>query len=91
MQHIDALKIGIEGSEYTAIPDILSSGMTFGHLLLELHYRGDNKVELGQAPDLLERVDEDGYRLFNRTPVGRGFCFVHQTILGCSQPLQGII
>ncbi len=81
VQHIDILKIDIEGSEYSAVPDLLASGLVFGQFLLELHYKYGNKAELGHARDLLKLVDDRGYRLFNRTPVGREFCFIHESAM----------
>jgi len=47
-QHIDVLKMDIEGSEYQVIPDILDSGMPIGQILVEFHHRmidgGDAKT-----------------------------------------------
>jgi FkbM family methyltransferase len=79
VKHIDVLKIDIEGSEYDAVPDLLSSGMIFGQFCLELHYV--SKAEINKGRDLLQLVKSKGYQLFDRTPVGKEFCFVHQSVL----------
>ncbi|SEQ19126.1 FkbM family methyltransferase [Neolewinella agarilytica] len=62
-QHIDVLKMDIEGSEYQVIPEILGSGVTVGQLLLEFHHR---MVEGGEAKTrkTMDLLRKQGYLPF---------------------------
>ena len=76
---IDVLKIDIEGGEYTAIPDVLASGVGVGQLLLELHYDASSQ-QIGRAADLVQKVRDAGFRLFCRSAVGRELSFIHKSL-----------
>lgn len=61
--HIDALKIDIEGSEYDVIDSILSTPVQIDQILLELHERffSDGK---SRTTKLLSSLKDKGYGLF---------------------------
>ncbi|MCD8540412.1 MAG: FkbM family methyltransferase [Leadbetterella sp.] len=62
-QHIDVLKMDIEGSEYLVIDDILNAGIPIKQLLLETHERffSDGR-EKGKK--FFRSLYEHGYRIF---------------------------
>ncbi len=73
---IDILKMDIEGGEYTAIPDVLASGVPIRQLLLELHF-DQTRTRLERAADLVEQARSAGFSLFARSAVGKELSFVY--------------
>lgn len=68
--HIDLLKLDIEGGEYEVLPDILASGVPIGQILVEFH---DNygTTSLRDTRKALAGLHAGGYRIFH---IGRGNC-----------------
>ena len=62
--HIDVLKMDIDGSEYEVIPDVLASGLPIGQILLEVHHNF-KLVRFDQTLRLVEALREHGYRIFD--------------------------
>lgn len=73
-QHLDILKLDIEGAENDVIKDVLSADLDVRQILVEFHYRrGTSRLtRLHATLDALERA---GYVLFARSPVGPEFSF----------------
>jgi hypothetical protein len=73
--HIDILKMDIEGSEYEVIEDLLAKKIPIKQILVEYHHRfpgiGDAKTQA--SIDLLER---HGYKLFNIAPSAEEYSFI---------------
>jgi FkbM family methyltransferase len=69
-EHIDLLKIDIEGFEYPVIDNILEEKIPIKQLLIEFHHFfpeiGNQKTE-----DAIAKLESYGYRLFN---VSDSFC-----------------
>jgi FkbM family methyltransferase len=65
--HIDLLKIDIEGGEYEVIEDIVRLGDKVGQLLMEFHhcYRS---VPLAKTVAAVERLRAAGFRIFSISP-----------------------
>ncbi|UIR54582.1 FkbM family methyltransferase [Sphingobacterium sp. SRCM116780] len=62
-QHIDILKMDIEGSEYKVIDSILNSSIEIKQILLEIHERFfDNGKE--KTKSLLNSLHQHGYQVF---------------------------
>ncbi len=74
-QHIDILKIDIEGSEFEALPDIFASGCSFTHLMVEIHYQFPTR-SFGQGLDLIAKIRGQGYRCYYISPRGYEFAFI---------------
>jgi FkbM family methyltransferase len=62
--HVDVLKMDVEGAEYAALEDILGSGLSIGQILVEWHHRfpGIGEKRTWRAIRLLRKK---GYRLFH--------------------------
>ncbi len=62
-QHIDLLKMDIEGSEYEVIENILSSKISINQILIEFHDRffEDGSLKTKQA---IQQLKKHGYELF---------------------------
>lgn len=74
--HIDVMKIDIEGAEYDVLDDLVAGTVRPGQILVEFHYWRDPPAvaRLRRCVDGLERV---GYRAFARSPHGPELSFVH--------------
>ncbi len=61
--HIDVLKMDIEGAEYDVITSLLSSGISFGQLLIEFHDRffTDGAAKTKNAIQVLK---QNGFEIF---------------------------
>jgi FkbM family methyltransferase len=73
--HIDILKMDIEGAEYAVIQDLARSPVPIGQILVEFHHRfpGLGRNATRQAIDRLESL---GFRPFAVTPGGRECSFI---------------
>lgn len=61
--HIDVLKMDIEGSEYQVIDEILSMGSIYGQICMEIHYMYfENPRE--KLFEIIDKMREHGYLLF---------------------------
>ncbi len=73
--HIDLLKMDIEGSEYEVIEDLLARKLPIRQLLVEYHHRfpgiGNDKTQA--SIDLLER---HGFKLFSISPSAEEYSFL---------------
>ncbi len=63
-QHIDLLKIDIEGGEYDAIDDLLNSDISVKQLLVEFHHNYAT-ISLQQTLDTLSRLRSAGFKIFS--------------------------
>jgi len=76
-KHLDVLKIDIEGSEFEAIPDILTSGCSFDQLLVEIHYHYPTR-SFKEGLELIETLRRAGYVCFYISDRGYEFGFIKQ-------------
>ncbi len=62
-QHIDVLKMDIEGSEYTVLEKILDSKVTIDQILVEFH---DRLFDLNnyKSKEIIKKLNEKGYEIF---------------------------
>ena len=73
--HIDVLKLDIEGSEYDVIDDVLASRIDVSQLLIEFHYEAKPASQLARVRRTLGLLERAGYKLFARSPAGHEFSF----------------
>lgn len=74
--HIDVLKMDIEGSEFEVVEDMLTTQVRPSLLLIEYHYFENRAAEVPRVKASIERLRQAGYKLFARSPAGPEFGFV---------------
>jgi FkbM family methyltransferase len=72
---IDVLKLDIEGAEYTALPDILSSNLSIRQILVEFHHRFAN-VKVKDTNQAVRLLNRHGYRIFHISQRGDEYAFI---------------
>lgn len=82
--HIDLLKMDIEGSEFTVLPQILKSRISIEQICVELH---DRLMEDGakERERLLELLYRNGYALICMSETEEELTFVRKDKLMCFQ------
>jgi FkbM family methyltransferase len=78
---IDVLKMDIEGSEYAAIEDLRQSEIYPKQLLVEFHHNSDLGIQLQKTRDAVAALRASGYLVFDISPWGREFSFLHSSAL----------
>jgi FkbM family methyltransferase len=73
--HLDLLKLDIEGAEYRVLADVIDSGIDVRQLLVEFHFRPSVRADLQTVQKTIDRLRQRGFRLFARTPLGYEFSF----------------
>jgi FkbM family methyltransferase len=75
LQHVDILKLDVEGSEYDVIPDIVTSSVLPVQLLIEFHHRlHDIRVE--ETRRAVNMIKQAGFSLFAVSPSGQELSFI---------------
>jgi FkbM family methyltransferase len=83
-QRIDVLKLDVEGSEFDALPDLLSSGVSIGQLLVEIHYHFPSR-SLAAGLDLIHQIKSAGMECFYVSDRGLEFGFVSRRVMDRSR------
>lgn len=73
--HIDVLKMDIEGGEFAVLKDLLAGSIRPRQLLVEYHYWGEQRTNIPAFRDSVAALRASGYRLFARSPNGPELCF----------------
>jgi FkbM family methyltransferase len=76
--HIDLLKIDIEGAEYEVLHDLVESSINVRQLCVEFHFGGEEGHDVDQFRSALELLRSAGFEAFSRSPFGRELSFVRQ-------------
>ena len=75
--HIDLLKIDIEGAEYDVVDDLTSSELEIRQLLVEFHH-GFGSIGVKETSRAVALLRTHGYRLFHVSPRGEEYSFIHR-------------
>lgn len=78
--HLDVLKMDIEGAEYDVLDDLVESSTHPDQLLVEFHHRFSS-IDLHRTKRAIEDLHRAGYRIFHVAPSGEEVCFVHGSLL----------
>ena len=88
--HIDLLKIDIEGSEYDVLKDIVNSDISIGQLLVEFHH-GINGITYQATTDALAMLRDAGYKLFDVSAEQREFSFINPDLAGANREYEKLL
>jgi FkbM family methyltransferase len=72
---VDILKMDVEGAEYEVLPDILSSSIPVGQILVEFHHRW-KEVGAAQTRRAIASLDAAGYVVAAVSSAGTEYTFV---------------
>jgi len=75
LQHVDVLKLDVEGSEYDVIPDIITSPIQPVQLLVEFHHRIHN-IHVADTRRSIKVIKQAGFSLFAVSPGGQELSFI---------------
>jgi FkbM family methyltransferase len=73
--HIDILKLDIEGSEYRVLPDLLQSNIQVDQILVEFHHRF-KEIKVAKTRQLIEILNLYGYKIFDISTSGYEYSFI---------------
>ncbi len=74
-EHIDVLKMDIEGAEYGVLGTLLNSNIRPEQLLIEFHHRFPD-LDVSHTLDAITRLRQTGYSLVHISVTGREFTFL---------------
>ena len=75
LEHVDVLKLDVEGSEYDVIPDILTSSILPVQLLVEFHHRLHD-INVRDSLAAVDAIKRAGFSLFAVSPGGQELSFI---------------
>lgn len=78
--HIDVLKMDIEGAEYDVLETILNSDVTIDQILIEFHDRLFD-MEFFKSKEITEKLIENGYQIFGCSISYEEVSFIHKRVL----------
>jgi FkbM family methyltransferase len=87
--HLDVLKMDIEGGEYAAIDDLLASRIPVAQLLVEFHHHFPG-VGIGHTVRAVRALRQAGYRIFHISGRGLEIGFLHDSVGSRPQKWQGV-
>ncbi len=83
--HIDVLKMDIEGAEYGVLGDVLGSGIQIAQILIEFHHHRSG-VALEESQRAVEALERSQYRAFYESKNGYEFSFIRPDLVpGCTR------
>jgi FkbM family methyltransferase len=74
-EHIDLLKMDIEGAEYGVLADMLACGVPVKQLLVEFHHRWP-QLGIEKTKQAIRALNAAGYRIFSVSPSGEEYGFL---------------
>lgn len=78
--HLDVLKLDIEGAEYAVLSDVLRRGIQIGQVLVEFHHAFET-IGIAQTNDCVGAMRENGYRPFYVSPRGEEYSLIHASLV----------
>lgn len=73
--HIDILKMDIEGAEYEVIQNIIDNNIQINQLLIEFHHRFPG-IGIKKTKKAIKILNKGGYKIFDVSPSGEEFSFI---------------
>jgi FkbM family methyltransferase len=75
--HVDVLKLDIEGGEYEVLADLLAGGPPVVQLLVEFHH-GQHGIPFARTAAAIASLQKAGFRIFNASRRGLEFSFLNE-------------
>ena len=75
--HINVLKMDIEGAEYDVLEDIISSGIRVQQILVEFHHRFMNNG-VQKTRNALKLLSENGFKVFGVSDLNSEISFINE-------------
>jgi len=75
-EHIDLLKMDIEGAEYGVIADLVACRIPVKQLLVEFHHRWP-EVGTEKTKQAMRALNDAGFRIFRVSPSGEEYSFLY--------------
>ena len=73
--HIDVLKMDIEGAEYDVIENILNAKLNIKQWLIEFHHRFES-IGVQKTKNAISLLNQNGYKIFDVSDTGEEFSFI---------------
>ena len=73
--HIDVLKMDIEGGEYGVISDLLASKIQVKQLLVEFHHHWP-EIGIEKTKNAIAELNATGLKIFEVSPSGEEYSFI---------------
>ncbi|QOR75575.1 MAG: FkbM family methyltransferase [Thermoflavifilum sp.] len=73
--HIDLLKMDVEGAEYAVIEDMVKSNIFPRQLLIEFHHRFKN-IGVQKTKEIIHLLKQNEYHIFHVSPTGAEISFL---------------
>ena len=76
--HIDLLKMDIEGAEYAVIDNLIRESVDIRQLLVEFHHL-DRKIDgmrVERTREAVQKLNRAGFKIFHVTPRGEEYSFI---------------
>lgn len=90
LAQVDIIKMDIEGSEYSVLGDFCCGTLRPTQILIEFHH-GRDGIAVFETTKLVAKLRKLGYRIFDVSPWGREFSFVHQTAVGAAKQTPRLV
>jgi len=76
--HIDLLKMDIEGSEYAVVESLLCQNVDVRQLLVEFHHldRHTDGMNATRTKGAIRKLNRAGFKIFHVTPAGQEYSFL---------------
>ncbi len=76
--HIDLLKMDIEGAEYAVIENLVRQRIDIRQLLVEFHHhdRHTNGMSAERTREAVQKLNRVGFKIFHVTPRGEEYSFI---------------
>lgn len=76
--HLDLVKLDVEGAEYAVLPDLIGTGIRPTQILVEFHHRW-REAGPGRTRAMIRLLQRHGYRIADVSPKGRELTFLLPT------------
>lgn len=78
--HIDILKMDIEGAEWALIPDIINSHLDIYQILIEFHHLLFRQVGVKATEETIRLLKDRGYDIFYISEKGQEYGFIRRDL-----------